>query len=160
MEALPEVPMTGYRVHAEAGQLIFNIDAANGRATINVNGEDRELTFANGQAAFDVDVDVKGRLFLLSTADGGNRLYHLAERNDGTYRLRHIPLWLSIIPPLVAIFLALIFKEVVISLFLGVWAGAFIAGGMRIGSLYYFVLSFLEVVQKYVIDALADSGHL
>ncbi|MCB0616505.1 MAG: Na+/H+ antiporter NhaC family protein, partial [Phaeodactylibacter sp.] len=35
-----------------------------------------------------------------------------------------------------------------------------IAGGMRIESFYYFILSFLEVVQRYVISALNNSGHL
>ncbi len=154
------VTMSAYQLDARDGQLIFTSEGLNGKAAISINGEDQELTFANGQASVAIDADVKGRLLLLSTVDNKHQLYHIARHNDGTYRIRHIPLWLSIIPPLVAIFLALIFKEVVISLFVGVWAGAFIAGGMRIGSLYYFLLSFLEVVQKYVINALADSGHL
>jgi hypothetical protein len=41
----------------------------------------------------------------------------------------HIPLWTSILPPLLAIFLALVLKEVIISLFAGVWLGAFIMYG-------------------------------
>lgn len=69
-------------------------------------------------------------------------------------------MWLSVIPPLVAIALALLFKEVVVSLFVGVWVGAFIAGGMRIESLYYFILSFMDVVERYIIQALNDGGHL
>lgn len=160
IETVETVTMSAYKLDARDGQLIFTSEGLNGQAAININGEDQELIFANGQAGVAVDADVKGKLLLLTTVNNKHKLYHIARHNDGTYRLRHIPLWLSIIPPLVAIFLALIFKEVVISLFLGVWAGAFIAGGMRIGSLYYFILSFLEVVQKYVINALADSGHL
>ncbi len=38
--------------------------------------------------------------------------------------MRVLPGWLSIIPPLVAIALALIFRNVLLSLFLGVWVGA------------------------------------
>ena len=69
-------------------------------------------------------------------------------------------MWMSIIPPLVAILLALVFKEVYVSLFLGIWTGAFIVGGMRIDSLYYFFVSIFEVINKYVITALIDSGHM
>ena len=39
-----------------------------------------------------------------------------------------IPLWMSILPPLFAIFLALVFKEVIFSLVSGVFVGAAIMG--------------------------------
>jgi Na+/H+ antiporter NhaC len=42
---------------------------------------------------------------------------------------RFLPGWLSLIPPLVAIAFALIFREVVISLFAGVWLGALFVVG-------------------------------
>lgn len=157
---IPDIPLSTYQLTANEEQLIFTAGTLSGKASININGEDQELLFTNGQAFIDVEADVNGKLLLLTTPENEHKLYHISQKKDKTYRLRHIPLWLSIIPPLVAILLALIFKEVVISLFLGVWAGAFIAGGMRIGSLYYFFISFLEVIQKYVINALADSGHL
>jgi len=69
-------------------------------------------------------------------------------------------MWLSVVPPLIAILLALVFKEVIVSLFIGIWAGAFIAGGLRIESLYYFIISIFEVVEKYVVKALANSSHI
>ncbi|MCB9298717.1 MAG: Na+/H+ antiporter NhaC family protein [Lewinellaceae bacterium] len=106
------------------------------------------------------EADALGKLLLIKAGKKHYRLYHLSQNTDRSFRLRKIPMWLSVIPPLVAIFLALIFREVIISLFVGVWAGAFIAGGMRIDSFYYFMLSFLEVVQRYVINALNDSAHL
>jgi Na+/H+ antiporter NhaC len=34
------------------------------------------------------------------------------------------PGWLSLVPPLAAIVMALVFREVVISLFAGIWLGA------------------------------------
>ena len=37
-----------------------------------------------------------------------------------------MPLWMSILPPLVAIIMALILKEVISSLFLGILTGTFI----------------------------------
>ena len=41
-------------------------------------------------------------------------------------KVKPIPIWLSIIPPLIAIVLALIIKEVVTALFLGLFFGSFI----------------------------------
>lgn len=70
-----------------------------------------------------------------------------------------IPLWLGIIPPLVAIVLALIFKEVVSSLLLGILAGAMTIGFYTKGFLGA-ITGFFTVSGKYLIDALNDSGHL
>jgi Na+/H+ antiporter NhaC len=141
-------------------RLVFQSDIPDGAVTISINGEDETLRFDDGSATLERPTSPQGSLLLIKDNTPHYKLYHLAQKNNGSLRLRHIPLWLSIIPPLLAILLALIFKEVIISLFVGVWSGAFIAGGMRIESLYYFILSLLEVVQKYVINALADSGHL
>ncbi|MEZ4982054.1 MAG: Na+/H+ antiporter NhaC family protein [Saprospiraceae bacterium] len=54
----------------------------------------------------------------------------------------------------------MIFKEVVVSLFVGIWAGAFIAGGMRLDSFYYILMSLFDVVQNFIMTALNDFGHL
>ncbi len=64
-----------------------------------------------------------------------------------------IPAWFSILPPLMAIALALIFHEVVSSLFLGLWLGCvFLAG-------YNPFAAFFMTVDRYVMPALADSDH-
>ena len=95
---------------------------------------------------------------LLRTAEG-TELYHLSADN-GPDRLRRIPLWLSILPPLIAIGLALIFKEVIISLFAGIWVGAFIAGGLRFEAFLGIVKALLTTVDTYLIESLNDAGHL
>jgi Na+/H+ antiporter NhaC len=145
------------------GELFFPIEEnGNGRAIVKINGEEQDLPFENGLAKFDMDITNKGELVFLESVDPdqyGFKLYHVASHKKGV-RIQHIPVWMSIIPPLVAILLALIFKEVVISLFLGIWSGSFIAGGLRWNSLYYFFLSIFETVEKYVINALNDSGHM
>ena len=138
--------------------IIFENDR-DGTADISINGELQTISFSNGRATLPVSGDSDGALYFVSSS-GKNKLFHVARRSDGTYRFRNIPLWLSIFPPLIAIGLALLFKEVIVSLFVGIWAGAFIAGGLRIESFYYFILSLLKTVEKYVINALADSGHL
>ena len=162
--AIPAAPerlsLETYTLSVEKGNLVFSSSLTEGQAMVTINGEEAPLTFQNGQAALPAEADALGKLLLIKNGHKHHSLYHLAQYTDGTYRLRHIPMWLSVIPPLVAILLALIFREVIVSLFVGVWAGAFIAGGMRIESFYYFILSFLEVVQRYVISALNNSGHL
>lgn len=46
-------------------------------------------------------------------------------------RPRLLPGWLSLVPPLLAIALALIFREVVVSLFAGIWLGALLIAGFN-----------------------------
>jgi len=71
-----------------------------------------------------------------------------------TVEVRVLPGWLSIVPPLVAIALALAFKEVLVSLFLGVFAGAlFLTGWDPVAALG-------RAVDTYVIEALADADHV
>jgi Na+/H+ antiporter NhaC len=59
----------------------------------------------------------------------------------------------TLLPPLFAILMALIFRQVFVALFAGIWLGAFILQD------YSVVRSFFYVVDHYVIDALAgDDG--
>ncbi len=159
-EGAPWIELQRYTLEMRNGRAVFTSPDAHGMARIEINGERREVEFTQGIAPLPDPVDTRGTLLLLSSPQGKLSLHHVAQQKDGTHRLRHIPLWLSILPPLVAIFLALVFREVISSLFAGVWTGAFIAGGMRIESPYYLVLSFWDVVQKFVITALNESGHL
>jgi len=61
---------------------------------------------------------------------------------------------------LIAIGLALIFKEVLISLLAGVWVGAFLAGGLRFEGFLGIIKSLLATADHYILDALNDGGHL
>lgn len=70
-----------------------------------------------------------------------------------------IPLWLSILPPLLAIVFALVFKEVIFSLFAGLFAGGAIMGWFAEGFKGIFT-GFFKVIDTYIIGALNDSGHL
>jgi Na+/H+ antiporter NhaC len=71
---------------------------------------------------------------------------------DGT--LRVIPAWWSLLPPLVAIALALWLRQVALALVGGVWLGAWlIAGGEPFTPL-------LRVVDTYLLNAYADRDHL
>ncbi|HEV2146455.1 MAG TPA: Na+/H+ antiporter NhaC family protein [Longimicrobiaceae bacterium] len=66
---------------------------------------------------------------------------------------RYLPAWVSLVPPLLAIALALIFREVVIALFAGVWLGAFLWTGLNPFT------AVLRTVDTFALPELADSDH-
>ena len=72
-----------------------------------------------------------------------------------------MPLWMSILPPMVAIVMALLLKEVLSSLFLGVLTGAFLmalyGGSSPLASLSGGVL---RVVDTYIVGSLFDADHV
>ena len=72
-----------------------------------------------------------------------------------------MPLWMSILPPLVAIVMALIIKEVVSSLFVGILTGTFLmalyGGASPAKALGGGVL---RVVDTYVVGSLFDADHV
>lgn len=149
-----------YSLKYEDGQLVFtDPHDITGTARISIGGEAVELTFEHGRAAVDFPATPGGELFLIQT-DDAQRIYHLSQKTGQPARLRYIPMWLSLLPPLIAIALALLFREVVISLFVGVWTGAFIAGGLRLSAPLAYLESFWKSVEIYIVQALSDSGHV
>ena len=149
--------------NSKGASLIFKQGNVNGDGHVFINGDDVTLKFLNGRATLPIQPGFAGKLFLINhKIDGKNHfnLTHIAKLTHGGYRMRHIPLWMSIIPPLIAIILALVFKEVIVSLFLGIWAGAFIIGGLRIGSLYHTMSSFFSVLTTYILGAISNSSHV
>lgn len=72
-----------------------------------------------------------------------------------------IPLWLSILPPLIAIAIALLFKEVFVALFIGILSGTTIIHFYQ-GSNFFVAIfkGILSVFDTYVVNALTDSGHI
>ena len=69
---------------------------------------------------------------------------------------RAIPGWLSILPPLLAIGMALLYRRVVPALFFGVWIGAVLAIGFTPWAAFK---GLLDTLQVYVLGALADGSH-
>ena len=62
------------------------------------------------------------------------------------------PAWFSILPPLLAIVLALVFKEVITALLAGIWLGALAVAG------YNPLQATWRLVDEYVVHALGDTG--
>lgn len=64
--------------------------------------------------------------------------------------------WVSILPPLLTIAVALVFKRVVPALFLGIWIGAWAIGDF---SLYSLWTGLLDTFQVFVLNALSNPDH-
>ena len=153
------VDLTEFNFEVAGGDVYLTKPAAQGPASITINGEETVLIFENGKAKVEATLDKAGKLMFFKNGSA-MKLAHISAKSNGSARVKSIPLWLSMLPPLVTIILALIFKEVVISLFVGIWSGAFIAGGMRWDSPFRFLMSLFDTVQKYILNALVDSDHL
>ena len=66
---------------------------------------------------------------------------------------RVLPGWLAVVPPVLAIALALVTRQVVLALLLGIWIGVMI--------LYDWnpLVAFLRLGDRFLVDALADRSH-
>ncbi len=64
-----------------------------------------------------------------------------------------MPGWVSILPPLLAIGLALLFRHVLVALFLGVWLGALLLADLSP------IMSFARLLDTHLVGAMADRGH-
>ncbi|RCK71914.1 MAG: Na+/H+ antiporter [Ignavibacteriae bacterium] len=101
--------------------------------------------FSSGKLVIeDAIVDFTGKNFITIKYDKIQKQHQIVS----------IPAILSILPPLLAILLALILREVVVSLFAGVWLGAFLLHG------YNFFGSLLRVVDHFVINSINSTSHI
>jgi Na+/H+ antiporter NhaC len=114
---------------------------------------------------------------VMSTVQVGSRSYTVQESESGFFIEVHfyrdkttqfhafgdvpavIPSWWAVIPPLVAIIMALLIKEVLVALLMGIFIGAatlgFYTGG--VGGVFS---GFLAVLDHYILSALNDPDHL
>ncbi len=71
--------------------------------------------------------------------------------------LSAIPAWLSLVPALTAIGIALVFRQVIVALFLGILLGGWIYHGMSAAALF---TAFNETVSVHLLEAASDSEHM
>ena len=72
-----------------------------------------------------------------------------------------IPLWFSIIPPLIAILFALIFKEVFTALFIGILVGTATMFCFQDTALVPAIFKgMFAIIDTYILEALAEDGHM
>ncbi|MFQ5535783.1 MAG: Na+/H+ antiporter NhaC family protein [Sphingomonadales bacterium] len=67
-----------------------------------------------------------------------------------------LPGWVSLLPPLLAIGVALLFRQVVPALFLGIWVGSWAVSGFSFTGV---LTGLLDSFQVHVLGAMADADH-
>jgi Na+/H+ antiporter NhaC len=91
---------------------------------------------------------------LLTINEAGEYSLFLIGDESVTTTINIIPGILSIIPPLLAIAFALIFRQVILSLLLGIYSGAIFIYD------YNPLIGFFRLIDKYIINALTDVSHI
>lgn len=71
--------------------------------------------------------------------------------------VKEFPGWLTVLPPVLAILMAFVFKEVISSLFVGILTGAFIFNGL---SFKEFFNSLFAVFDTYILNAINNASHV
>ncbi|MDT8449002.1 MAG: Na+/H+ antiporter NhaC family protein [Wenzhouxiangellaceae bacterium] len=64
--------------------------------------------------------------------------------------------WASLLPPLIAIGLALILRQVIPALFVGIWIGAWVATGFSVPGV---LTALLATADTYILEAIAEPDH-
>ncbi|WP_276498282.1 Na+/H+ antiporter NhaC family protein [Pontibacter litorisediminis] len=151
LQAINDTAFT-LRTVTEAGNLM----KFTGTLPLRINGELQEKEFLEGETVF--SLNERANLVQVSANMGTHtlaRLYRLdVEEERG---VREFPMWLSILPPIIAIVLALIFREVLLALFAGIWIGGFVIYGLSAKSVF---TGLLAVGDTYLMEALTDADHV
>jgi len=118
-----------------------------GTLRILINGEDYSKTINA--------VIIKGKIDTAITIDEtGDFNISLENINVPQSSIRILPGILSIIPPVLAIILALVFRQVIISLLLGVYIGVIFVFD------YNPFTAILRLIDTYIINAISNTSHL
>lgn len=114
------------------------------------NTEDKSVKI-NGTLNPNEELSVK----IDSSSATGDYILSLAktENYKKEFKIKIIPGWFAILPPLIAILLALVFRQVIPALLAGVWVGAWIFyGGPLVG--------ILHTLDHYIIGSIKDGEHI
>jgi len=122
--------------------------AAGASVTLTVSSDSyKAVAGADGRAAFaDVQVDSRGVALVEATAEGQSIVTEL----------RVLPGWVSVMPPILAIAVALTLRNVIPALLMGVWLGASALNSFTPAGI---VKGLLDSFQVFVTGALANADH-
>lgn len=114
-----------------------------------VNGTQQEATLSGNQATFQYTPSEK-EILTLSVID-----------QTFEVDIKPIPLWISILPPLIAIVLALLFREVFTALILGILFGAATIFYFQGSSVFLAIFQgMFALIDTYILQALNSTSHL
>jgi len=142
---LPQVLLRGiaYDISVKDSQ---DMDAK--ELLLQVNGESRYATSVPGGAVFDdIKTDQSGPLQFSLSYQG---------KQVQSAEVSVIPGWVSLLPALLAIGIALALRSVLPALVIGLWAGAWALQGLTVKGAFVGLLTSFEV---FVTNAMADRNH-
>jgi Na+/H+ antiporter NhaC len=117
-------------------------------------GASLKATGRDSETVIDTVIGDRG-LVLLGFRSFGNYKIHVSQNNRTIVQnVRVWPGWLTILPPLLAILLALAFRQVLPALFLGIWVGATIVQGMNPWT------GIARLIDTYLVEAMTDPDHV
>ena len=118
-----------------------------------------------------LEIIVQGSPLIIHPKDGKFIFQHIFKEKEeltisiGSFSFSKIvnpvPLWMSVIPPLIAILIALVFREVYTALFLGLLSGTTILFFFQGKSFFIALFSGLfAIIDTYIVDTMKDEGHI
>lgn len=115
--------------------------------------------FVNGKKAV-TEIEA-GSLILKYTFDKSEELSIKIGSFDYSKEVTPIPIWMSILPPLIAIMMALLVREVYSALFFGILIGTTIIWFYQ-GSTFFEAIfqGLFSIIDTYIIESMTDPGHL
>ena len=133
----------------------FVLENAGEKVRINITEMETRNILFHDSLQINVHKSHKIKISDIIIPHSGKRdvLIQLGEQSQ-THTIRILPAFLSILPPLLAILLALFTRQVIVALFFGIWLGVtFIFD-------YNPLLGFLHTLDEYIVNALADRNRI
>ena len=138
---LTNVPFS-LTLHTEDGENArYRVRSASGRELAAGDLPVRSETSVSGLRAAKGDLPLSVEM----TSDGGSA--------SASVNPPQFPGWISLLPPIIAIALALIFRHVVVSLFFGIWLGGFFIAGLDP------LAGLGRTVDTFIVPSLADTDN-
>lgn len=121
-------------------------------------GSTYQLRIGSTDIGATADADGSAHFEALQVSDWGRASLMLSDASgvEETFDLRVLPGWVSIMPPVLAIFVALALRNVIPALLIGIWLGATALKSFAPAGIF---AGLLDSFQVYVTAALANADH-
>ena len=138
----------------------FSIDVNITNVELANELEGSELILKIGNEPCNVSIN-NGKGSISFTATGNTALSFSCDSFHFDKELTPVPLWMSILPPLIAILFALAFREVFSALFAGLLVGTTILHFYAGSNLFFAIIAgIFTIADTYLLEAMFDKGHL
>jgi Na+/H+ antiporter NhaC len=145
---VPEVVLKGIPFDVTVKGLGERLETGAG-VTVTVEERTYRAAVEAGEATVEDVIASSSEVALVATNEAGATL--------ATASVSAIPGWLALVPSVTAIVLALLLRQVVPAIFLGIWIGGALAYGLSLSGIWH---GLLDTVPVYGLKALDDSDHL